>query len=92
MLTAPGAVRRLPRGYRLELFLKILVELSPASVALMNSTPDIPYQSNGYPSITVLGPTLASPQTDVTGSLYWPVASRYLATTLAGTRPRSLMS
>jgi hypothetical protein len=98
MLNASGAVRRLPRGYRLELFLKIpslpvyyaagdprntiavrdgnwtgaiyigtqgpctvyLVELSPASVALMNSTPDIPYQSNGYPSITVLGPTLAS--------------------------------
>jgi len=35
-----------------------LVELSPASVKLMNS--EIPYQSNGYPSIAALGTILAS--------------------------------
>ena len=35
-----------------------LVELSPASVRLMNS--EVSYQNNGFPSITALGTILAS--------------------------------
>lgn len=97
-LSAAGTVRRLPAGYRLDLFLKVsylsvyyaagdpnsalttvgdrwsgsifvgsqgpctvyieLVELSPTSVRLMNSEDS--YQSGGYPSVTVLGTTLAT--------------------------------
>ncbi len=39
-----------------------LVDLSPASVRLVNSKADVPYQSNGYPSIVKLGTILASVQ------------------------------
>jgi hypothetical protein len=99
-LSASGIARNLPRGYRLDLFLKVtylsvyysagdpnsqltitgdkwsgqifigsqgptavyiyLVELSPASVQLVNR--EYTYQSAGYPSVTALGTVLAKVQ------------------------------